>query len=273
MACPKKIDLPRSIVKWFSALGAVALCSTYIGTAAPSLAAPKDNQGAEDLARQGIELRRAGRDAEAVSQFQRAYELAPTPRYAAQYGLCLLALSRWTEADLLLAKAVSAKDDPWIKKNRSTLKEASESAKSHIGRLEILGSPEGAQVSVNGRTVGTFPLAADLPVNEGSVDIEVAAPGFTGSTRNLSVRGASYQSVVVRLAPVVAIATVSEVNAPPRDSLQLTKQDGEAPRSITASPLFWTGIGVAAIAIGASIFLLSSGKTYPSADQRGTWEP
>src|SRR5687768_12824986 len=69
---------------------------------------------AERLISEGMELRRAGKDAEGLQKFEAAYRLAPTPRAAAQWGLCLQAVGRWADADTRIAEALQAKADPWI---------------------------------------------------------------------------------------------------------------------------------------------------------------
>jgi len=228
---------------------------------------------AEALSKQGIELRRAGKDSDAIPRFKQAYELAASPKNAGQYGLCLLALSRWTDADFFLTEAIVAKDDPWIKKNRSVLKDASETAKSHIGRVEILGSPDGAKVIVSGRSVGAFPLNSDIPVNEGSVDIEVSADGYAENTRTLSVAGASHQSVVIRLAPSLSkpsLAVASMASEGVSQSAIANKP--EDPPSVLRSPWLWAGVGVIVAAIGGSILVTSGGMSYPHPDQKGGWQ-
>ena len=54
---------------------------------------------AEALIQHGIELRRAGKNGEALSEFQKAYAIAPTPRAQAQIALALHALGDWLGAE------------------------------------------------------------------------------------------------------------------------------------------------------------------------------
>ncbi len=76
----------------------------------------------KQLSAEAVELRRAGQDAEALPKFEEAYRLSPTPKAAAQLGLCLQALGRWSEADARLSEALKAKDDTWVRKNRDILR-------------------------------------------------------------------------------------------------------------------------------------------------------
>ena len=49
--------------------------------------------------------------------------------------------------------------------------------KGHIARVEVLGEPTGAEIVVNGRTVGRLPLPDSISTSAGEVDIEARAPG------------------------------------------------------------------------------------------------
>src|SRR3982751_2270792 len=91
------------------ALAVVLIAGALVGAARQARA-----DDAEPLIRRGIELRRAGRDAEALEQFRQANQLAPSPRAAAQIGLAEQALGRWLDADGHLRAALAAPSDPWI---------------------------------------------------------------------------------------------------------------------------------------------------------------
>ncbi len=233
------------------------------------VAATKDDT--EDLMREGIALRRAGRDADALPKFERAYRNGKTPRTAAQLGLCLQALGRWADADPLLAEALTSTEDPWIRKNRQTIKDALEQVKAHVVRVEILGQPEGARVAVNGRTVGSLPLPAPVLVNEGSVDIEVTANGYKPNVKNLNVVGGSFQSVVFRLesttpAPTSAPAPLPLATAPDEARVGALHVSAEADatsernRPITKSPWFWVGAAALVGGIVLGVVLATSGE-------------
>jgi hypothetical protein len=234
-----------------------------------ALAAP----AAEELIMQGLELRRAGRDIDALAKFEAAYKLLKTPRAAAQWGLCLQAVARWSEADPLLSEALTSAADPWIKKNRGTLKDSLETVKSHVGRIEIVGDPAGAIVTIGGRRVGKLPLSGAVAVNEGSVDIELTADGYSPSVRTLMVAGASYQNVVLRLQKIPAVPSTS-VSAMPLQDQSLTSSPTPAEaapdQSVFRSPWLWVGLGVVVAAgITALALSASSGDNYlPSGQLR-----
>src|SRR4051812_36411583 len=79
----------------------------------------------EALIREGLELRRAGHDQEALSLFQRAVQARRTPRALAQLGLCQQALGLWPGAERHLEEALAGEgDDAWKAKNAKALREA-----------------------------------------------------------------------------------------------------------------------------------------------------
>lgn len=232
----------------------------------PLTVAAGPQEDADKLIKQGLELRRAGRDSDALPKFEQAHAVLKTPRSAAQLGLCLQALARWSEADPLLAEALTSSNDPWVKQNRETLKESLEAVKTHVARVEILGQPRGARVSVNARNVGSLPLKEAVLVNEGPVDLEVAAEGYRTEVRTLSVVGASYQRLVFRLEPEKATALAEQ-----RPLLPVPHESDQSRGALSASSQaeprkeeggnkvwLWTGIGAAVVGAAVAAILLSS---------------
>ncbi len=154
---------------------------------------------ADKLIRHGVELRKA-RDAEAAArEFQKAYDLVHTPRAAGQLGLAEQALGRWVAAERYISEAIHAADDPWTAKNRAALDEALGTIQSHLGRVEVIGDPAGADVAINGSVVGKLPLPDAVRVSAGEVDVEVHAPGYVGTQRNVTIVSGQYQQVVIHL--------------------------------------------------------------------------
>lgn len=242
--------------------------------AAPAAAAPKKElkrdpkeDEAEQLIQQGIKLRRVGRDDAALERFDRAFNLVPSPRAAAQKGLCLQALGRFTEAEDLLANSLEGDGDPWVQKNRSTIKDSLEDVKTKIGRFEISGTPLGAQVLVDGRVVGQLPLQGMVRINAGPATLEVQADGYIAERNNLAVEGASFRRLEFRLKKDVALvaaplpanegtaeAGALSVRAEPIDS------DAEG-KPVYKKAWFWGVVGATVVAGVVAAVLLSGGQS------------
>lgn len=143
---------------------------------------------ADDLIRQGVEHRRQGDDPGALLLFERANEMARSPRALAQMGLAEQALGRWVVASEHLKEALAASGDPWIVKNRSILNDAATRVGDHVGRLEILGGTAGAEVRLDGIPRGTLPLPGPLTTTTGTLAIDLVMAGRLPLRRTTSVR-------------------------------------------------------------------------------------
>jgi hypothetical protein len=161
-----------------------------LATALGLLAAPAPCQAADDrkaLIQMGNLQRKAGDDLGALAFFQRAHAIGATPESFAQIGMCEFALNRFVDAEIHLAEAMKASQDPWIRKNNVALQEYVASTKSMLGWIEIVGTPAGAEVEVGGRPVGRLPLAGRIRVAAGEVNVRMDAPGYRVERQDVEV--------------------------------------------------------------------------------------
>jgi len=219
----------------------------------------------EDLIRQGVALRRSGKDQAALPLFQRAHELGHTPRTAAQLGLCELALGYMVDAERDLSQALESPSDGWVAKNRGALEKSLRSAQAGIGELSISGSPSGAEVLVNGKSAGQLPLPSPVKVAQGAATVTVQADGYFSLTSQVSVKGGQRLEVNSTLAkrpsatppPVAVNPTPGTLDVPRRD----TGPEPEADNRKTLTILGWSLVGVGAGAAAAGgIMLATSGS-------------
>lgn len=257
MFAPAAMDRRRCLP--LLALLALA-CGSWL-LAAPADAQARDDDDADALIKQGIELRRAGRDVEALDQFRRANERAPSPRAQAQMGLADQALGRWPEAEDHITRALASPEDPWIVKNRPTLESAITAIGEHLGSLDILGEPAGAEILVQGQVAGKLPLGRPLRVTAGSVVLEVRAAGHLPLIRTLTVAAGQLSRESVTL-PSVAGSTLAsarpsgaDLPSPPR----APADDGSAPAPAgRLRTLAWVALvaGAASAAVGATSVII-----------------
>lgn len=221
--------------------------------AAPSARADE----ADDLIAQGIELRTAGKDEEALAVFRRALERSPSPRARAQVALAEQALGLWVSAETDLVAALATDADPWIAKNRTALDGALAVIRRHLGSLEVRG-PAGAHVQLDGRELGALPREVPFRVEAGTHRLEVAAAGHHTTSRSVEIPAGGVARETVTLVPV------SE--APPQ-----ARSPEPAPREVDATttesrPLRlvgWViaGTGVGLLAAGGVAQVLSDKRT------------
>jgi hypothetical protein len=182
------------------------------GLARHALAA--DPAEVEELIRKGNELRRQKRDPVALPYFRQAYDLDRSPRTSAQLGLVESALGYWLAAEEHLAEALSSPGHPWLVQHLPLIKETLGSVRQNICELDVLGSPAGAEVLVNGRTVGTLPLARPVRLVAGTVQVTVRAPGYTEASSTVNARGGGSERVTLTLAAASGYAAPGPVSTP-----------------------------------------------------------
>ena len=181
---------------FWRALVAVLIAVMVVSESAPARA---DAAEVEALIAKGNELRRAGTPGPALPYFQKAYELARTPRTTGQLGLAELAAGYPVEAETHLSAALASPNDPSIVKYRQILADALTMARGQIGELTIQGNPPGADVIVNGHTVGTLPLALPIKLPARNTEVVVRAPGYSEQREIMPIAGGQRHSLTVNL--------------------------------------------------------------------------
>jgi hypothetical protein len=239
----------------------------------------------DDLAAEGIRLRRAGRDPEALPLFRRLLELKQTPKAHAQLGLCEQAVGLWVDAEEHLEQALRAVDDAWIAKNLAVLREALGVVQGRLGSIEVWGEPKGASVTVDDRTAGRLPMERPARATAGQHAIRVEAAGFLTVTRTVEVMARKLSREQVVLVPV-AVATADVAAARPPAETAEPVLTVRPPVEQKASPTtvdtggdrfytrwwFWTIVGAVVVAGGISAYLLTRGADCSASPTGGTCE-
>lgn len=207
-------------------MGLRGIVSVWTGVAIiwHSTTARADAAEVEALIAKGNELRRAGTPGPALPYFQKAYELARTPRTAGQLGLAELAAGYPVEAAEHLSAALQTPNDPSIGKFRKMLTDALTLARSQIGELAVEGGPVGAEVVVDGRAVGVLPLPAPFKLAARSAEVVVRAPGYEPHRELVTIAGGQRHALTVNLEKIE-----KPVEPPPAIA------PGAAPRSTAAA--------------------------------------
>jgi hypothetical protein len=245
------------------------LCTVIAGTVVI-----RDAQAQEDVmsvVEHGVELRRQGRDADALAEFKRALAIQKSPRVQAQVALAEQALGLWVQAeqDLLSIIGHGSEGDPWIRKNLATLSKALGVIQSHLGSLDLWGSPEGAEVYVDRKPVGKLPLEKPVRVAGGTMLLTARAEGYIETTRTVTVPGGGTAREHVELLRIVPSAekvaqakgeldsghaqpVAAEPLKGPAEEIQRAAQSPEPARRSVLRPVgLVLGIGaVAALAFG-----------------------
>ena len=229
----------------------------FISTAVPATGRAADPNQVEELIKEGIALRRAGSDGKALPFFQKAYELAHTPRTAAQLGLVEFALGYALEAERHLGQGLATPSDPWIARNRQVLDDALTKVRTTIGEIIVTGSPDGAEVLLNGHPAGTVPLAGPLRVSQGPATVELRASGYVAASSSVEVKGGETSKVALLLnrdVPVAAVPAASPVTA----GTDIAAPPAATSPSSTRTIVGWSLVGAGAVALVAGGVVLAT---------------
>jgi tetratricopeptide (TPR) repeat protein len=232
----------------------LAVCCGVVGSAGVALADPTANTISEaeiePFVQRGIDLRKIGRDTEALAIFEDALLKAPSSvRLKVHLAATHQALGQWVEADRYLAEALRQSDDAYVRRHRPTIERAYEFVGQRLGSLDVVGEPEGAELVLSGRSIGQLPLAAPVRVPIGSYVLEVRKEGYYSVTRPVAIGGGTLLRESVMLGPRAAAAPALAMASDPAPS----RSDGD-----TGSPrwLTWTltGTGLAAAVVSVVAF-------------------
>lgn len=156
----------------------------------------------EQLVASAISLRAEGKDREALAVLHQAAQLDPRSlRVKVHLSNVYQALGEWLLADDFLRQALAAPQHPYIQRHRQALAEARSVIDDHLGKLEVVGEPPGAEVRLNGRQIGTLPLSEPVPVTVGSYTLEVRMAGHYTVSRPLSISARDHVRESIRLEP------------------------------------------------------------------------
>ena len=258
-------------------LTSIAVVLTLLSSVHVATAAGEDP---EELIREGVKLRRAGDNARAEGYFLRAYQLAATPRTAAQLGLPERALGECLQPETHLTQALGARD-AWVSEHKQALEDGRASARKHLVRVELAPLPSETTVASGGAPPTTVAgdgvifvaagkpttLRLEAPAHKGTV---IQVEGVAGETRHVSVD-------MPLIPPPAAPAAVARPSEPPSTSsaqaapgatpTEETPAASTSTESATAQPghaLRVAGIVVGSVGVAAGIaggvFLAQAGS-------------
>jgi PEGA domain len=223
--------------------------------AAPALAQPSPPAGkggtveeAREHYDRGLQLFRDGAFDGAITEFQRAYELAPSFKLFYFIGQTHRQLNDFASALRAFEQYLKDGGKEVPAKRRAEVEREVAQLRKRVGRLEIVANEPGATVLVDDRTVGTSPLETPVAVNVGQHKVVAIKEGRQSPPATVAVAGDESTKVELQVPPpVVAQVPVTEDGA------------GRSPASPTKSRpperhVPWVAWGVTgALAVGAAV--------------------
>jgi hypothetical protein len=233
-----------------------ALAQAAAPKTAPAGAKPAD-PGKPDLAAakrhysQGDKLFKAGDFGGALTEFQAANGIKPTPQVERFIGQCEDNLGHLHAALDWYAKFLDHVPEKMATQGDELRKRSAE-IKAMPGKVHVESTPSGASVAVDDKPAPS-PTPTDLDVPPGSHVLKLTAPGRVATIRTIDVAFASSQTVTADLAveppppppPPVAVAVAPALApAPAPEPAAPTEPRSKLPAFITG------GLAIAAAGVG-----------------------
>ncbi len=140
---------------------------------------------AKALFKQGVELFKDGKHAQALEKFKKTYEIWPQWRFNLNIGLCYKELAMYLDAkkslDAFMQEGFEQKDKSEIdyyESKKGLVEDALTELSAIIVVLDIEVVPDGATIKLDGKIAGTTPLPGPVDANPGAHVIEIVADGF-----------------------------------------------------------------------------------------------
>jgi len=203
--------------------------------------------------------------------------------------LAEFALGDWLNAEVHIQKALESGTHPWIAKHRALLQDSLEKIQNELGTLHIVGTPDGAEVLIEGHPKARLPMEGDLRVRAGECSIELRAPGYVSARRTVTVTSRRQSTETIHLAPELPVPGPARSDVPgesPITTRQADRSHENTGARLRIGGATAAGVGVAAIGSGlifgwlarsASDQNQATGHAFdPDLDRRGkayeTWQ-
>ncbi len=209
----------------FSTAATVAEAAPPVAKAPPSPTLPPaapapELQEAKVHFQQAVALFNDGNFNAALAEFQRAYDLRPSPGLLYNIGLTQKALFRYDEAVDTLERYL-AEETKLSPERRAECLQLTTEMKALLAPITITIEPAGAVVSVDGRSIGKAPLLRPLRLAAGSHTLETSADGWKTQKRDLMVSAGIPLNLNIRLDLIPKTGQVRINAAPPESEIRI----------------------------------------------------
>ncbi|HEY4183081.1 MAG TPA: PEGA domain-containing protein [Kofleriaceae bacterium] len=153
-----------------------------------------EQKDADRFFKSGVDLYKEGKFAEALAEFERAYEIQPHPLVLYNIAVCHRELSHYQEA-VKFYKRFIVEGKGQVKQDKLTTAQSElDAVLARVARVTITVSPDGATIYVDDQELGTL-VEMPLILPPGEHRLVAKAPGRTDATRVVRVASGDELSV------------------------------------------------------------------------------
>lgn len=236
---------PRRLLVLVFAVACAILGQTHVAQAQSK---PDDMAEARERYKKGLELYEEGAFDSALTELQRAYDLAPSYKILYNLGLVYTQLNDFAGA---LSKFRKYLDDGGKKidaKRRAEVEKEIAKLEKRVASVTLQVNVEGAEISVDDLEVGESPLDAPLVVNAGKRKFSVAKSGYQTFNKVLILAGTDKTKLEVKLKAGMSAAPPGKP-AGGREGQGKPAKKAEPPSHV---PWLWWGV-TGGLAVGTAV--------------------
>lgn len=173
------------------------------GTKPSPPVAPAAKDRADEVFRQGLAAYDAGRLEQAERLFRDAFDIKKTHDIAGNLGVVEMLRGKHRDAAEHIAWALQHMPPTESSKMRKGLEGELQKARIQVGSLRVRvsldGRNAGAEVFIDGRSVGMAPLADEVFVDAGAHVVEARADGYVAARSSVDVAKGGTEQVMLQL--------------------------------------------------------------------------
>lgn len=214
---------------WLPSISFVLVLAMAPRVAASEEADEKAN--AKEHFERGVAAFNARRYAEAREEFDTAYQLSPA--YVVLYNVAQVnvALGNSVEAIDAFERYLAQGASSIPASRRAEVEREIAAQRERVSTLEVTVDIAGAQIRLDGRWVGTTPLAEPLRVNAGPHTLGVTLEGYESKFRELVIDGGSAVRLVIELGPRAPSEKTIQHAPQSQVPIAAPRQDSTTPKS------------------------------------------
>lgn len=210
-------------------------------------AAPDEalNETTRELFAKGVKASQQQKWDQCRAAFLAAYGVKKHPQIAGNLALCELKLGMFRDAAEHIAFFLSTQKADTPKERRAAAEMVQREAGAKITTVRLDVDRSGAEVLVDGKSMGNAPLAVPIFLDQGGHTIEARLDGYTTARRSVDAAAGVSVEIGLKLVPVAS-------------------RDVEPPVLVAKRPIWPAiasgGLAVLGLAVGAGLTVAANGK-------------
>lgn len=272
---------PRFMLRVGTAVLALAIASPVLAQAPPAPVAKVSPEVQKHFAL-GNDYYQEGKYASALAEYDKAYDLSIDEKGRKNWkilynrGQCLVMLGREPEAIASFEQYLTEGGDQIDAPRRAQVEADIKKLRDRLGTITIEGTvPTGAEVFLDGRSMGKYPLPGPIVAASGYHDLVIKPPGggtpYVATVKIDSGERVAHRVVMTTSGPTPA-APVPYVDTPPPPPPPPPKLPPRAPGGLT-SPSWMFGLQLGASIPMSDNYYYGSSKGLGAAELAASWRP